>query len=135
MLTPEQRAADTPPPFADLIERLEQSERDFEAIVKHLTPWFFGFGGGKERMAYIASGVQQDLTDALQALRTLAAENETWQEYAREASIALVGLSGGGSEMFKRIGEEYYAEPDLCRSRVEEKMRHRQALEKNSADK
>jgi hypothetical protein len=47
--------------------------------------------------------------------------NEKLAAYAREASIALMKLSGGGSEMFKRIGDEFYAEPDLCVQRAEEK--------------
>lgn len=39
-------------------------------------------------------------------------------EYARAASCALMKLSGGGSEMFTRIGEEYYAVPRFCVERA-----------------
>lgn len=41
------------------------------------------------------------------------------EQYARAASIALMKLSGGGSEMFTRIGEEYYAVPRYCLERAE----------------
>lgn len=53
---------------------------------------------------------------------------EGLKDYARQASIALMAISGGGSEMFKRIGEEYYAEPDLCLARYREKMETRERL-------
>lgn len=44
------------------------------------------------------------------------------REYAREASKALTYLVGGGSEMFKRLGDEFYADPELCKRRGDEKM-------------
>jgi hypothetical protein len=44
------------------------------------------------------------------------------EDYARAASIALMQLSGGGSEMFTRIGDEFYAIPALCVDRA----RHRE---------
>lgn len=44
------------------------------------------------------------------------------EDYAREASKALMRLSGGGSEMFKRIGDDFYADPKLCVARAEEKL-------------
>ena len=49
-------------------------------------------------------------------------EIEKLRAYAREASIALMKLSGGGSEMFTKIGDEFYAEPDLCVQRAEHKL-------------
>ncbi len=44
------------------------------------------------------------------------------EAYAREASIALMNISGGGSEMFKRIGADFYADPKLCAQRAQEKL-------------
>ncbi len=49
-------------------------------------------------------------------------------DYAREASKALSHMAGGGSEMFTRIGDEFYADPELCRSRYAEKMQRLTAL-------
>jgi hypothetical protein len=50
--------------------------------------------------------------------------DEKLHAYAREASIALARISGGGSEMFKRIGDEFYADPNLCVQRAQEKLEH-----------
>jgi hypothetical protein len=47
------------------------------------------------------------------------------RSYARRASIALMGLSGGGSEMFERLGDEFYATPELCRDRAQHKAEMR----------
>lgn len=44
------------------------------------------------------------------------------EQYARAASIALMKLSGGGSEMFTRIGDEYYAIPKNCVERAEHRI-------------
>jgi hypothetical protein len=52
----------------------------------------------------------------------MASELEMLRSYARRCSIALCNLSGGGSELFTKIGEQHYAEPELCRERIEEKM-------------
>lgn len=51
-------------------------------------------------------------------------ELEKLRAYARRASIVLMRFSGGGSEMFERIGDEFYAEPELC----EQRHNHKQAM-------
>lgn len=50
------------------------------------------------------------------------------EDYAREASIALTQIAGGGSEMFRRIGDEFYADPKLCEQRIAEKNANRHRL-------
>ncbi|UAB76998.1 hypothetical protein INR77_09070 [Erythrobacter sp. SCSIO 43205] len=60
---------------------------------------------------------------ALQAqLAERDAEIERLRNYAREVSIAFTAVSGGGSEMFTRIGDDFYADPKACRGRVESKI-------------
>lgn len=60
-------------------------------------------------------------TDAV--MRVLSSVgDELLPTYAREASKALTRLSGGGSEMFTRIGGEFYAEPGLCIERAEHRI-------------
>jgi hypothetical protein len=49
-------------------------------------------------------------------------ELERLRNYARECSMMMMRLSGGGSEMFMRIGDEFYAEPSLCEQRIREKQ-------------
>lgn len=55
----------------------------------------------------------------------LAAELAALQDHARKMSIALTNLSGGGSEMFTRIGEDFYADPEACLARLAEKQANR----------
>jgi hypothetical protein len=56
--------------------------------------------------------------------RTLTERDELTllRSYARRASIALMGLSGGGSEMFESLAGEFYATPEMCRDRAREKF-------------
>lgn len=62
-------------------------------------------------------------------LTTLRAQPDSaLAKYAREASKALTDMAGGGSEMFERIGDEFYADPALCRRRHLEKMERLAAL-------
>lgn len=51
--------------------------------------------------------------------------------YARETSKALTRLSGGGSEMFRQLGEDYYADPELCATRTEEKIANARRFARN----
>jgi hypothetical protein len=44
------------------------------------------------------------------------------RSYARRCSIEMMKLSGGGSEMFERIGEDFYATPELCVERTRHKI-------------
>lgn len=53
----------------------------------------------------------------------LAAQNKRLDDYAREATKALTGLSGGGSENFgKPIGELYPADLTFCVERIRERI-------------
>lgn len=71
---------------------------------------------------------KQRLSEQLTALQAQSVNTVALADYARKASIALSGLSGGGSEMFTRIGDEFYAEPDTCVQRVLEKQANRERL-------
>lgn len=44
------------------------------------------------------------------------------ESYARKASIELARMAGGGSELFTRIGDDFFADPVLCAARVESKL-------------
>lgn len=63
----------------------------------------------------------------LQSRRPIEERLESW---ARAVTKAIVQASGGGSEMFLRIGDEYYADPEACRQRLQDKfdMLHRQII-------
>src|SRR5690606_30538710 len=50
------------------------------------------------------------------------------RDYARKVSIAFADVTGGGSEMFTRIGDEFYADPEACRARVRERYESAQKL-------
>jgi hypothetical protein len=61
---------------------------------------------------YLDSGQREGLSIAFAAHRI--ASTAELKKYAREASVMLVSLLGGGSEWFKRIGDEYYVCPKLA---------------------
>ena len=52
----------------------------------------------------------------------LDAEIARLREWGREISKAFMRLSGGGSEMTLRIGDDFFADPKACEARVSEKM-------------
>lgn len=49
-----------------------------------------------------------------QATETSPSTQGDMEKYAREMSVMLVRLLGGGSEWFKLIGDEYYVCPKLA---------------------
>lgn len=89
----------------ELIERLRPlaDEVELEANVQ-LNSWLGDVGAALAEAA--------DMLEA--AIRVM--------EHARKMSIALTDLSGGGSEMFTRVGDEFYADPELCKRRTQEKI-------------
>lgn len=52
----------------------------------------------------------------------LRRERDQLAEYGRNVSKAFIWVSGGGSEMTTRIGDDFFADPDACRARVERKF-------------
>lgn len=50
------------------------------------------------------------------------------EAYARSASIVLGNLAGGGSENFTRIGEQHYADPEICLRRIQQRAETRERL-------
>lgn len=52
----------------------------------------------------------------------LIAEVKSLRNLAREYSIEIMHHSGGGSEMFKTVAGEPYADPKLCSERIKEKI-------------
>ena len=71
--------------------------------------------------------VQHTICDeAATALRLLTEEVEKLRTYAHEATVAITGLTVGGSEYFgKRIGEMYTADLPYCVTHIRERMGHR----------
>lgn len=63
-------------------------------------------------------------------------EDERIRLWARAISKAATGLSGGGSEMFVRIGDDYYADPVAIQDRIQSKfdMRDREIRRRQSSD-
>ena len=76
-----------------------------------------------ESLGYAKKAIRDPLCqEAADAIAELEAEIEQLRDYAREVSKALVGLSGGGSEMFIHIQDDFYADPKACRERIESKI-------------
>ena len=93
---------DTTPNYAELLERLEESPNH----------------------AFILAAYER--RELLAALRTLLEHNAALKRYAREATIAITGLTPGGSEYFgKRIGDMYTADLPYCVERIRERMGYR----------
>lgn len=45
----------------------------------------------------------------------MSGELEQLRERCRQLSIVITGHLGGGSEWFSRIGDDFYADPTICR--------------------
>jgi len=68
--------------------------------------------------------------------RTLLESNAALEQYAREATIAITGLTVGGSEYFgKRIGEVYTADLPYCVEHIRERMGYRMEQLKAEAER
>jgi hypothetical protein len=60
-------------------------------------------------------------TDRVKRIERLEAEHERLRKHAKLMSDALLELRPlGGSEMFTRVGEEFYADPDYCTRLIRE---------------
>lgn len=77
---------------------------------------------GKLMMVKLSEGEFVRFDQAVELLAAQAARIKELEEYAREATKAITGLTGGGSENFgKPIGELYPADLSFCLERIRDR--------------
>lgn len=64
----------------------------------------------------------RDLRAAASLIREMGEREKALRKVARELSIFATHAAGGGSEMFKTVAGEFYADAEACRARYD----HRQ---------
>jgi hypothetical protein len=75
------------------------------------------------RLESLSDQLEQHLInrEVARELKNDAAEHERLRKHAKRMSDALLELRPlGGSEMFSRVGEEFYADPDYCARLIRE---------------
>ncbi|MEM6625293.1 MAG: hypothetical protein AAF719_01190 [Pseudomonadota bacterium] len=82
----------------------------------------------EEELAHEMSPRLEMISAAVNALPALLDHIAELETLCREYSKAMMHHAGGGSEMFKTVAGEPYADPDACSKRISESREHRQII-------